>query len=166
MKKLIFIQLVIILLVSACSGGASGPDIVAKDAWVRAAGSMNMDDQDKSQMESGSHEGEIVGMGVNTAAYMLLVNKGDQADRLIRVKADVSQAVEIHETQIKDDVMSMQQIEFIEIPAMGQAVLEPGGKHIMLIGLGEELNAGDTLPLRLVFETGGEILVEAVVRMP
>ena len=44
--------------------------------------------------------------------------------------------------------------------------MEPGGKHIMLIGLIEELNAGDNVPLKLVFETAGEMLVEAVVKMP
>lgn len=166
MKKLLCTQLLFLLFVSACSSAVSGPAIEAKDAWVRAAGGMNMENQDKSQMDSGSHEGEKGGMGMNTAAYMILENKGDQADRLIRVEGDVSQVVEIHETQIVDDVMSMQQIEFIEIPAKGQAVLEPGGKHIMLIGLVEGLKVGDTVPLKLVFETAGEILVEAVVRMP
>lgn len=166
MKKFVISQLLIVLLISACSSGATGPVIEANDAWVRSAGNMKMENQGKSEIESGSHEGEMGGMGVNSAAYMILVNKGDQADKLIRVEGDVSQAVEIHETQIKDDVMRMQQIEFIEIPTKGQAVLEPGGKHIMLIGLKEELNAGDTVTLKLVFEAAGEIEVEAVVRMP
>jgi hypothetical protein len=166
MKKLFYTLLLIVLLVSACSSGASGPDIEANDAWVRAAGNLNMEDQGESQMESDSHEGEMGGMGVNSAAYMILINKGNQADKLIRVEGHVSQAVEIHETQIKDDVMSMQQIEFIEIPAKGQAALEPGGKHIMLIGLKEELKAGDTVKFKLVFEATGEMEIEAVVRMP
>jgi copper(I)-binding protein len=166
MKKFLFSLILIVLFVTACSSGAPGPVIEAKDAWVRAAGSMHMDDQDKSKMESGSPEGEMDGMGMNSAAYMILVNKGDKTDRLIRVEGDVSQVIEIHETQIVGDVMSMQQIEFIEVPAKGQATLEPGGKHIMLIGLIEELNAGDNVPLKLVFETAGEMLVEAVVKMP
>ncbi|NDJ54944.1 MAG: copper chaperone PCu(A)C, partial [Chloroflexi bacterium] len=46
----------------------------------------------------------------------------------------------------------------------GSATLEPGGYHIMLIGIDETLEPGDTVTLTLVFENAGEFEIEAEVR--
>ena len=51
----------------------------------------------------------------------------------------------------------------LAIPAGESVVLEPGGYHIMLIGLTGDLNAGESFTLTLTFEKAGEVTVEAII---
>jgi copper(I)-binding protein len=57
-------------------------------------------------------------------------------------------------------------VDGFDIPAQGQIVLEPGGKHIMLVNLNQDLKEGENLNLTLVFEKSGEIKVTVPVRNP
>jgi len=104
----------------------------------------------------------------NSGAYMLLVNPGETDDTLIGVASDVAQAVELHEmTMGAGDVMQMRPVEDgIVVPAMGAAQLQPGGYHVMLIGLTRDLAVGDTFDVTLTFEQAGEITVTVTVRDP
>ncbi len=61
-------------------------------------------------------------------------------------------------------MMSMQEVESIEIPAGSTVSLEPGGFHIMLLDLGEDLVVGDSVEVTLTFESGAEQKVTAEVR--
>lgn len=61
-------------------------------------------------------------------------------------------------------MMSMRQVASIEVPAGGEVVLEPGGYHVMLIGLSAPLVVGESFPLALEFEKAGTITVTAEVR--
>jgi hypothetical protein len=105
-------------------------------------------------------------MGANGAAYMMIKNEGGAADKLLRAESDVAEAVELHMSEMKDGVMSMHPVDYIEIPAEGQTELKPGGLHIMLIGLRQELNVGEKLTMKLEFEQSGIVTVEAEVRAP
>ncbi len=49
-------------------------------------------------------------------------------------------------------IMRMRPVPFIAIPANGETRLEPGGLHVMLIGVHRPLHPGDRFPLRLIFE--------------
>jgi len=85
-----------------------------------------------------------------TGAFMTLDAALDS--KLVRATSPVSDHVEIHEMVMEDDVMKMRQIPSIAIPA-GQVVeLKPGGYHIMLLELKQQIRAGDQVPLTLVFE--------------
>jgi copper(I)-binding protein len=101
--------------------------------------------------------------GGNGAAYAEIANAGDTPDRLIGVKGDIANAIEIHEMSMDGGVMQMRKIDGLDIPAHGSAELKPGGYHVMLIGLTRALNAGDTISLTFVFEHAGEITVAVPV---
>lgn len=156
--------LILLLAATAClqapPAPASSEVIVAQNVWARPAkmmGSMPMEG-DANQMQHG---------GANSAVYMGLINSRETADRLVSAQADVSNAVEIHETRMDGDVMRMQQVEGgIEIPARSQVELKPGGYHVMLIGLTRDLNVGDKFPVTLEFASGVTLQVEAEVRQP
>ena len=156
--------LVLLLAATACTQAPPAPaasqGLNAQNVWARPAtmmGSMPMEG-DAEQMQHG---------GANSAVYMVLANGGAAADRLVAAQADVSNAVEIHETKMEGDVMRMTQVEGgIEVPAGGQVELKPGGYHVMLIGLTRDLAVGDTFPVTLEFESGKSLVVEAEVRQP
>jgi copper(I)-binding protein len=98
------------------------------------------------------------------AGYLVLKNKGNKADRLISASAGVANKVELH-THIKEgDVLKMRPVDAIDIPAGGETKLEPGGLHIMLIGLKKPLEEGQRFPVVLKFENAGEITVDLLVQ--
>lgn len=105
-----------------------------------------------------------VGSSKSSAAYMKIENSGDTPDRLISAKAEVAGTVMLHESRMDGDVMKMVQLSNgIEVPAHGEAVLKPLGLHIMLMGLTRPLKEGEKVPLTLVFEKQGEVVIDAQV---
>lgn len=159
-RHLFFLLLVLIL--SACSGETNNQGLQIKEPWARAASAM----LGHSQPSEMGQEGSGAEMTANGAAYMLIANQGETNDKLLSVSSDVAQFVEVHKTEMQDGVMRMQQVEFIEIPAKSQVELKPGGYHVMLIGLKRDLVPGEKIQLLLNFEKAGEISVEAEVRSP
>ena len=101
---------------------------------------------------------------VNSAAYLVLTNPTDRADALVAVETAVADTAEIHSVTLDDGVMRMRPVDSVPVPAGGEAVLEQGGYHVMLIGLAGPLAEGDTVDLRLRLRSGGVIEVAAPVR--
>jgi periplasmic copper chaperone A len=136
------------LMLAACSSpsewsaGTRAASIHVEDAWARP--------------EVAEH---------NSAAYLRIENTGDRDDRLIAATSSVAGAVEIHEIASgHDHVMRMQEVDAIVVPAGESVSLEPGGLHVMLLGLRQHLEPEDTFTLTLTFETAGEVDVSVVVR--
>ena len=146
MKKALFTLIIISIIaigLTACQPAPEGPLIEVSGAWGRP-----------SPMAAG-----------NGASYMLIENKGSEADRLINVTSNVSDAVELHDMTMEDGVMKMFHVEEgYEIPAGGSVELKPGGKHVMFIGLHDQLVDGQVITIDLEFEKSGKITVEAKIR--
>ena len=95
----------------------------------------------------------------NGAVFGFLVNLTGETDTLVGASTDVAEVVELHEMAMTDDdVMQMRMVEggFV-IEPNNYLELAPGGLHIMLINLQEQLAAGETLDLVLEFENEGEV---------
>ena len=92
--------------------------------------------------------------------YMAITNNGETADRLVAASADFPR-VELHRSFEEDGVMRMAEQEGgIEIPAGETVTLEPGGLHVMFMGLnGDPFEIGEEIPVTLTFEEAGEVEV-------
>ncbi len=97
------------------------------------------------------------------AGYLSLTNAG-AADKLLSASADVSSKVELHSMSMDGTVMRMRQVDAIDVPAGQTVKLEPGGLHIMFVGLKAQLKVGDSFPMKLRFEKAGEVMVEVKVQ--
>jgi copper(I)-binding protein len=64
---------------------------------------------------------------------------------------------------MKGGVMTMEELDSLEVGAHAKVAFAPSGKHVMLIGLRRPLKAGDSFPLTLTFEKAGD--VKAKVRV-
>lgn len=101
----------------------------------------------------------------NGAVYMKLTNNGQSDDALISAKTDVAKTVELHETTMGEgDMMQMRPVVNIPIPAGQSVTLQPGGLHVMLIGMQKTLAPGDKISVTLTFEKAGSQTVEAEVK--
>lgn len=105
---------------------------VIEDAWLRA-----------------TPPGAAMGAG-----YLVIDNTGGPDDRLLAVAVEGVPAVEIHRTVIVDGVARMRRAEPLDIASGQRIVLEPGGLHLMLMGLTEALAAGREVGIELRFESG------------
>lgn len=99
----------------------------------------------------------------NSAAFMTLKNDGEAA-ALVGAKASVSETVELHTHTEVEGAMQMRKVDRIPIDAQAEAVLKPGGLHIMLIGLNGPLSEGQQFDLTLQFDDGSETTVPVDVR--
>lgn len=102
----------------------------------------------------------------NVAAYFVVHNKGNSADRLLSVASPISDNAELHEHLMKDGLMKMQQVPSVVVPAGGDLVFAPGAYHVMLMQPKDRslLRDGKRFPLTLHFEKASDITVEVAVQ--
>ncbi|MCP4596258.1 copper chaperone PCu(A)C [Neptuniibacter sp.] len=89
-----------------------------------------------------------------TASFMTLKNTDDNEVALVAAESSAAKAVELHNHINQDGVMKMRKVEQINVPAAGSTVLKPGGLHVMLIGLHNDLTEGQEIDLTLKFSDG------------
>ena len=91
------------------------------------------------------------------AGYLTVTNSGVEADMLLAVEAGYPR-VELHTMEMEDGMARMRQVEGIEIPAGEAVTLEPGGLHVMFMGLnGDPFEVGEEIPATLIFEKAGPV---------
>jgi hypothetical protein len=75
--------------------------------------------------------------------------------KLVSAASPVAGVVEIHEMAMDGNVMKMRAVPGLELPAGKPVELKPGGYHVMLMDLKQELKVGETVPVTLVIEGAG-----------
>lgn len=73
--------------------------------------------------------------------------------KLVQVQSPVAKNVQIHQSSMHNDVMSMQQVDAVALPAGQKVSLDTHGYHVMLMELTGQIKAGDKVPLTLIVET-------------
>ena len=119
-------RLGVLALITAC--GAQAQSIEVKDAWVRGT----------------------VPAQRGTGAFMEITTQ--HAVRLLSVDSPVAASVEIHNMTMTNGVMKMFQVDGVDIPAGKTVKLAPGGYHVMMMGLKQQMKTGERVPLKLTFE--------------
>ena len=100
------------------------------------------------------------------AAYFVITNKGDSADRLVSVDSPIAGSAQLHEHVQQGDLMKMQQVPSVAIPAGGFVTFAPMAYHVMLLDLKDRalLRDGQKFPLTMHFEKSGEVTVDVTVQ--
>ncbi len=100
----------------------------------------------------------------NGAIYLMLTNGTAMDDQLLSVESNVANAAEFHETINDNNVMRIEaRSDGFVLPAGEGLLFEPGGKHIMLVGLHEPLVEGDMFTVTLTFAHADPLTVEVPV---
>ncbi len=103
------------------------------------------------------------GKAKNGAAYLVIANRGQEVDRLLRIASPVAKKAEVHISTVKDGIMMMRPVKAVEVSPGEPTVMKPGALHIMLMGLVAPLKKGDSFALTLTFEKAGSIEVRVIV---
>ena len=122
MKRTLFIAL-------ACLGAAAAQaQLTVTDPWIRAT----------------------VPQQKATGLFVQLQSAKDA--KLIGASSPLTPTVEVHEMAVQDNVMKMRQVPAVDLPAGKTVELKPGGYHVMLMDLKQQVKAGDTVPVTLQIE--------------
>lgn len=155
-------SLVLVLAASACGGGhhehAEIAALEASGAWARVT-------------PTGATDGVV---------YLEVASPDDDAIVAASVPATIASAAQLHETTTGDasggghehhgggaaagGLTSMAEIEEVALPADEVVTFEPGGRHVMLVGLVRPLVAGSTFPLTLTLRSGATLVADVTVR--
>lgn len=100
------------------------------------------------------------------AGFLSIRNGGGVDERLVGVRSDASESVEIHEVRHEDGMARMRELaDGLPLPAGEMVELKPGGYHLMFIGPREgRFIAGNRVAATLAFEQAGEREVVFEVR--
>lgn len=124
------------------AGGANASSVMVTEAFARASATP---------------------MATSGAAYVSLTNHATEDDRLVSASTPSARAAEIHKSEVVGGIMRMAAAGALEIPANGTLAMQPGGYHIMLIGLVKPLKKGDEIEITLTFEKAGAVTVKVPV---
>ncbi len=94
------------------------------------------------------------------AAYLVIDNRGPRSDRLLSASSPSAEKVEVHATIHDGDMARMRKVDPLHVAAGERLVLEPGGMHLMLVGLRKPLTEGELIPVVLEFEVAGQLRTE------
>jgi periplasmic copper chaperone A len=98
------------------------------------------------------------------AVYFSVKNSGAKEDKLLAVSSSVAASVEIHETQTVKGMMQMRQVASVSCPAGATVKIEPGGLHVMLLGLKQPLVEGSKVDLTLRFRDAGVLSIQVPIQ--
>ena len=101
-----------------------------------------------------------------TGAFMVIKNNGDKDVKVVKADNPVSKVTELHTHLNEGGVMKMRPVPSIEVKAKGEAVLKPGGLHVMMIDIKAPMKEGDVVPITLSFDDGSTKQVDAKVVRP
>ena len=119
------IQISILLFIAVFSAHA---EVTVTNAWVRPT----------------------VAQQKVTGAFMTITSTVDA--HVVGITSPVADRAEIHEMKMDNDIMTMRAVPSLPLGAGKTVNLAPGGYHIMLFGLHQQVKAGDSVPLTLMIE--------------
>lgn len=139
MKSLLIILLAGFLLI-ACE---SETELKAHDPWMRATV-----------------------QGENAAVYFVLHDHANQDDELIGTTTNVADTAEFHFTTVESDtdIMHMDRVLSVPIPANSEVIFAPGKYHLMLAGLKKDPRVGDHIGVILHFKNHEDIILNVSVQ--
>lgn len=102
----------------------------------------------------------------NGAGYLVIKNTSNQPGALVSIDSNRAQRVELHTIVREDGVAKMREVKEIPVPPNGAVTLQPGGYHVMFIGLNQPFKEGESIPVKLNFNNGQSAEVMFTVKAP
>jgi len=102
----------------------------------------------------------------STGAFLKITSSTDS--KLVSVQSPVARTVQMHHSTMQNEVMRMDPVDSVALPAGKTVVFDPDSYHVMLIGVYAQVKEGDKVPLTLTVEGANgkteTITVEASAR--
>ena len=138
---------------------ADADSIKLGDGWVSAVAGDGMSEMsDMPGMDMNSMPG--MGESTESTAYASVTNSGSSADAVVGVSTPAARSATLHNTVTKGSAGTMVAVTSIPIPAGGTVTLQPGGYHVMLMGLTGDFSVGSSIPMTWHFKSGAAVTTD------
>jgi hypothetical protein len=117
-------------------------DVLIRDAWIRS----------------------VLPVQKTTALYMTITNNSDKPLTLVDVQSNIAAHTMMHRTEQENGIAKMRHQHSVVVAPGDTVAFQPGGLHVMLMGLNRPVNKGDRVKVTLVLEDGRRVDFEAVVQ--
>lgn len=142
MKQSMLFVFGLVIALSIITAGCTSKELSVDAKWVRPAAK-----------------------GANSAIFFTIENPTNQDVALVRVNTTVAEHAELHRSEMDENgVMKMEHQDKVLVPAGGRTIFEPGGYHVMLIGLKQDLLVGDNIMVTLIFDNGEQLELDVPVK--
>ncbi len=152
------------LLLAACGNNTTPDETVAINVGSGSADMKVETDGDvvfAVALSDGYVMAPLAGRDV-AAGYFIASNPGPSA-RLVSASSPLATEVELHTHSMADGVMSMREVDGVDLPQGESVTFEPGGLHLMLFGFARDAGV-DEAPVTLTFEGGQTMDVVLPIR--
>jgi len=136
------IRSLILAVITLFSSTAVAQKLVLTDAWVRA----------------------LPPVQKVTAGYVSITNAGWDPVDIVGGTAELATKVEVHRTVEVNGMMRMEPVPSLRIASGDVANLEPGGAHLMLLGLERMPQPGEKIEICITTSAGDSTCTQASVR--
>ena len=100
------------------------------------------------------------------AVYFTITNGGDEQVMIREAYVMGAGSAMMHETSEWSRQVDMQELFQVPVPAGGETVFAPGGKHVMAFDLDDTLAAGGETEVTLTFTGGDKVSFPATLLAP
>ncbi len=102
--------------------------------------------------------------GEGPAAGYFTIHGGEAPVKLLRVSTEGAQRIEMHESLMKDGMMTMEPVDSVDVPAKGEVKFAPGGKHLMIFSVNPAVVEAGKMTLTVLFSNGDRLIVDAPIQ--
>ena len=158
MRSVVLCCFMITFLFSSCAL-LPYPKMEVDNAWIREAKISSISAGDLNQ----SCVCDIKTGSLTTNVYLTIHNNGGGDDRLLKVESAIATRIEMRRSGLTDDLVTLEPVDSIEIPAGAQIAFAPGEYVLVVMGIREDLKPGDSVPFTLFFEKSGALELQVEV---
>ena len=105
-----------------------------------------------------------IGAGTNSAAFFTFQNNTDQSVKVLSATSSLDAKIEVHNVLMMDNMMHMQEVEFVEIEKNSTTTFKSGSYHLMIMGIKDKLKADDVVSFTLSLDNTEKVSFEAIVK--
>ncbi|WP_295525567.1 copper chaperone PCu(A)C [Novosphingobium sp. Chol11] len=98
------------------------------------------------------------------AAYFTVSQSGGAARKLVAVYVDGAKRSEMHESGMKDGMMTMAEVKEVALGDGKTVIFKPGGYHAMLFEVVPSLRAGESAEITITLDNGDKVSAPAKIK--
>ena len=104
------------------------------------------------------------GAGTNSAVFFTFKNQSDVDVKIVAASSSLNAKIEIHNVTMKDNMMHMHQVDYVEVKADASQLFKSGSFHVMVMGIKDKVAEHDKVSFTLTLDNNKTVSFDAMVQ--
>ncbi|NQY94764.1 MAG: copper chaperone PCu(A)C, partial [Campylobacteraceae bacterium] len=93
-----------------------------------------------------------------------IMNKSSNDIQIVGAKSSLAKMVQVHSHTKVNGMTKMGHVKTVNLKAKSTFIFQPGGYHVMFMGMKKRLKEGEMADFTLIFSDGSELNINAPVK--